>query len=240
VSSPLSSRICTLTVSVLCASLLACHPKPDQQNTQSATEPTYPNDEKLVERAERMRAAALKAPGGAIEANNFASMVIMLYSQGVAKRRAVSPTIVDEAVESLELAKEAKPDEAPDLLARKGELLMEAGRSDAGVTALRASIDPRPTLRAFSRLAKHYKAQNKGAEIEALCKKTLPAMKSDESRYALLDECLKSSSAVTVESGLRWAPAKDIAFFKARRKELNDRLTAAKAQRAKEEKEKNH
>jgi hypothetical protein len=234
------NRICRISAIVaLFASfaLTACHPKPQQNGStsRSGADLGSPNDSKIVERTEKMRSIALKTPGGAIEANNFASHVTMLYSQGVAKRRPVSPTLVDEAVKCLDMATEANPEEAPDLLARKGELLLEAGQNDLGATALHDSIEIRPTLRAFTRLAKFYKTQNKTAEIEALCKKTLPAMKSDESRYAVIDDCLKSSGAVTTDAGLRWASAKDISFYKARRKELEARLAAAKQQRAKEE-----
>jgi hypothetical protein len=60
-------------------------------------------------------------------------------------------------------------------------------------------------------------------------------MKSDESRYAVLDDCLKYSGATAPEAGLGWAPPKEVTFYKARRRELDARLAAAKQQKAKEE-----
>jgi hypothetical protein len=159
----------------------------------------------------------------------------MLFTQGVFKRRPVPPTLVDEAVQCLDGAKEAKPDDAADLLVRKGELLLAAGKSEPGAGALRESIAIRPSLRAFTPLAKFYAAQKQSAELEALCKRTLSAMKSDESRYAVLDDCLKYSGATAPEVGLGWAPAKDVSFYKARHRELETRLAAGKQQRAKEE-----
>lgn len=205
------------------------------KSQQVAADLAAANDAKLVERMEKMRARALAAPGGAIEASDFASHVTTLFTQGVAKRRTIAPALIEEAVQCLDQAKEAKPDDAPDLLVRKGELLLVAGKAVPGAQAFRESIAIRPTLRAFTPLAKVYAAQKQSAELTALCKKALPAMKSDESRYAVLDDCLKYSGASTPESGLGWAPAKEVAFYKNRRRELETRLAAAKQQKAKEE-----
>jgi hypothetical protein len=187
------------------------------------------NDQKQVELMEKMRARALAAPGGAHEASDFAFHVTMLFTQGVAERQPVPATLVDEAVDCLDKARAAKPEEAADLLARKGELLIAAGRSEPGVGALRESIDTRPNLRAFTSLTKHFTAQKKTDEVAALCKKTLPSMTSDASRYAVLDECLKASGAATPEAGLHWASKQDIKFYTTRKHEIESRLAAAKA-----------
>jgi hypothetical protein len=213
--------------------LAACHPKPQQAQP---SDQLSANDARFMERMEKMRARAKNAPGGATEASDFASHVTMLFTQGVAKRRSISPGLVDEAVQYLDRASEAKPDDAPDLLVRKGELLLAADRREPGVNALRESVALRPSLRAFNPLAKLYAAEKQSTELVALCKKTLPAMKSDESRYALLDDCLKYSGATAPEAGLGWAPPKELAFYKARRRELESRLEAANKQRSKEEK----
>jgi predicted Zn-dependent protease len=214
--------------------LAACGPKPQQQ-PKPAPDPVAASDKKLIERMEKMRTRAQNAPGGTTEASDFASSVTMLFTQGVAKRQPVEPAIVDEAVQCLDQAKKAKPDDA-DLLFRKGDLLLAAGKSEPGAGALHESISLRPNLRAFTPLAKFYASQKQSTELVALCKKTLPAMKSDESRYAVLDDCLKYSGSTAPEVGLGWAPPKEVSFYKARRRELEARLAAAKAKEdAKEE-----
>jgi hypothetical protein len=205
------------------------------QNAAASTDPAGANDGKAFERMEKARAKALKAPGGAAEASDFAFQVTLLFTQGVGKRRPVPPTVIDEAVKCIDEARQANPDDEADLLIRKGEMLLASGKNEPGAGALRASIATRPQLRAFTPLAKYYAAQKLTAEAEVLCKKTLPAMKSDESRYAVLDECLKCSGAATPEAGLPWAPAKDIAFYKARKHDLEARLAGAKQAKAKEE-----
>jgi hypothetical protein len=199
--------------------------------SSTQTPPTAPagaNDDKSVERMEKVRARALAAPGGAIEASDFASQVTLLFIQGVAKRKQLAPNLVDEAAQSLDKARVAKPEDAADLLARKGEMLLAAERQPAGVAALQESIAERPNLRAFNLLMKAYNAQKQTTEAETLCKKTLPGMKSDDSRYAVLDECLKCSGAATPEAGLRWAGKQEINFYKGRRKELEARLAKQK------------
>ncbi len=217
-------------------SLSACHPKP-QQHPGSTLDQNAATDSKFIERMEKLRAKAQSAPGGAIEASDFASLVAVLFTQGIAKRRQISPKLVDEAVQCLDRAKEAQPDQAAMLLLRKGELLMAAGKPEPGATALRDSIAIRPNLRAFTPLAKYYAAQKKPAEIVALCKRTLPAMKSEESRYAVLDDCLTYSGSTAPEVGLGWAPPKEVSFYKARHHELQTLHEAAKREREKEARE---
>jgi hypothetical protein len=197
--------------------------------------PAAANDQKIVDGMEKMHARALKAPGGATEASDFAFHVTLLYNQGVAKRRDLPPTLLDEAVKCLDEAREANPDGAADLLARKGELLIAADKKEAGVGALRESISARPNLRAFKPLIRHYGEQKLAAEAEALCKKSLPAMKTEENRYVVLDECLKGSGSAATEVGLRWASPKDVSFYKNRKKEVEARLAAANKAKAKEE-----
>jgi hypothetical protein len=51
----------------------------------------------------------------------------------------------------------------------------------------------------------------------------------------VLDDCLKYSGSTAPEAGLGWAPPKEVTFYKARRHELDNRLAAAKQQKAKEE-----
>jgi outer membrane murein-binding lipoprotein Lpp len=226
----------TFAAFLACLALSGCRPKPKPDATAGqAAAASGANDQKIVDLMEKMRARALAAPGGAPEAADFAYNVTQLYTQGVTKRRQVSPTLVDEAVKCLDDARMAKPDDAADLLARKGEMLLAAEKTDAGVGALRGSMAERPNLRAFKPLIRHYETHQLTAEVEALCKRALPAMTSEQNRYVVLDECLKASGAPTPEAGLKWAGAKETSFYKARKKDLDARAAAASKAKAKEE-----
>jgi hypothetical protein len=217
--------------------LPACQPKPQQQPQQqlgSSRNAPVTNDTKVIERMEMMRTRALGAPGGISEALDFADYVTLIFSQGISARWPVPPALVEEAVASLERARKDHPAETADLLAEKGELLLAAGRTESGASALRDSIAARPSLRAFTPLAKLYAAQKLSTEIVALCKRTLPMMKSEESRYAVLDDCLRYSGANTPEVGLSWAPHREVSFYKARHREL-ETLEAARQRRTTQE-----
>jgi hypothetical protein len=233
-------RLGTVTLALLGLALPACShkAKPDATPGQAAGLGTPASDQKIVDLMEKMRARALQAPGKTVEASDFAYNVTQLYTQGVTKRRPISPGLVDEAVKCLDEARTENPDNSADLLARKGEMLLAAEKTDAGVGALRESIADRPNLRAFKPLIKHYQAGKLAAEAEGLCKRALPAMKSeDNNRYIVLDECLKASGAAKPEDGLKWAGAKELGFYKARKRELEARLNAAaKAKEAAEKK----
>ena len=144
------------------------------------------------------------------------------------KRQNLSAELLDAAIVCLARARQSKQDNDPDLTLRKGELLLAAGQQTQGVSALRESMALRPTLRAFQALGKIYAAEKKTEDLVALCKRTLPAMKSDESRYAVLDSCLEFSGATAPEAGIGWASPKDLSFYKARRREVEARQSAAK------------
>src|SRR5262245_34610610 len=129
-----------------------------------------------IGRMEKARAQAMAAPGASRDADLFAGHVAFLWSSGTAEQRKLPPTLVDDAIGLLDRARAAHPEEAHALLARKGEVLLAAKRRDAGLAALRESIDARPNLRAFEQLAKAYSEQNQGADVEVLCKLMRPAM----------------------------------------------------------------
>ena len=222
-------RIGLVTLAILGLTLPACShkAKPDATLGQAAGPGTPANDQRIVDLMEKMRARALQAPDGTVEASDFAYNVTQLYTQGVTKRRQISPGLVDEAVKCLDEARIANPDNSADLLARKGEMLLAAEKTEAGVGALRGSIADRPNVRAFKPLIKHYQAQQLATDAEGLCKRALPAMKSEENRYIVLDECLKASGAAKPEDGLKWAGAKELNFYKTRKREMEARLNAA-------------
>ncbi len=215
----------------------ACQPKPQQQPQPQILpepQPMVTDDKKIIELTEMMRKRALDAPGGVSEALDFADYVTLLFSRGISERRSVPPALVDEAVACLQRAQEDHPDATADLLADKGQLLLAAGKTEPAASALRESIAVHPNLGAFTPLAKLYAAEGRSAEIVVLCKKTLPVMKSEESRYAVLDDCLKYSGANTPEVGLRWAPHREVSFYKVRHREL-EALAAARQLRERPE-----
>jgi hypothetical protein len=194
-------------------------------------------DAQKVERMEKARAKAMAAPGSASEASDFAFALNGLHRDGIAARRNLPPTLVDDATQCLDKARQARPEEAHELLSRKGELLISAGRNDDGLQALGESMDAQPNLRAFEILGKSYKQQNQTGDVEKLCKRMLPAMRSETTRYTVLDKCIQFSGASTVEGGLRWASGKDVEFYRQKRAELDESTRQHQQQQRSEQRE---
>jgi hypothetical protein len=229
----------SLFVALASSSVLACIPG----LTQPKPPPAPPRDHQAerdaqkIERVEKLRVKAMAAPGSSSEAGDFAFALVGLHRDGIAARRNLPPTLVDDAARCLDQARDARPEEAHELLSRKGELLLEAGRQDDGFRALRESMDARPNLRAFELLGKSYKQQNQIDDLEKLCKRTLPAMRTDTQRYDILHKCIAFSGASTIEGGLRWASAKDVEFYRQKHTEVADANARFQEQKRLEQKE---
>jgi hypothetical protein len=107
------------------------------------------------------------------------------------------------------------------MLAEKGSLLITAGRKDEGITALEASF-AKPNLWPVAKLLEHY-AESKPAQVAVVCKKARPVVKSDDERYALLDQCNHWGR------GLTWATKADVAFYEQQRAEEERQAEAENA-----------
>jgi hypothetical protein len=198
------------------------------------------NDARQIEQMETARAKA-QATGTPVDATSFAVLLGILHQSKVDERRSLAPTLVDEAAGCLDRAGKQRPEEAPELLAQKGELFIQFGRTREGVAVLRESMTARPTRRAFAILGKADREANAVAELEQMCKRTLPAMKEDDDRYFVLDKCIEFSGASTVEGGLRWASQKDVEFYRQKRVEVERRRTEfVERKRAEDEREQEH
>jgi hypothetical protein len=148
-------------------------------------------------------------------------MVGLVHQYKIDQRRNLPmPTLVAEAAACLDRAREQRPEEAYALLEQKGELFIVFGRNDEGFAALRESMAARPNVRAFQILGQSFKEANQLAELEQMCKQTLPAMTGDDDRYIVLEKCIEFSGASTVEGGLRWASAQDVEFYRRKRVEV--------------------
>ena len=181
-------------------------------------------DARQIQQMEKLRAKANET-GAAVDAISFAGILGTLHHNKVDERRNLPPTLVDEAATCLDRARKERPEEAHELLARKGEMFIQFGRNDEGFAAMRESMAAQPNVRAFEILGKAHKDANQVADLERMCKKTLPAMKTDNERYFVLHKCIEFSGASTVEGGLRWASKKDVQFYRDKKVE-EDRARA--------------
>jgi len=170
-------------------------------------------DDHVSGRLDRARADAKK--GGAREAIVFAKEVENTFHTGMNARGKVDgAALTNEAVGYLEAAAKANVADAPRLFAAKGSLLVTAGRKDDGQRALEDSLALTPNLWPVGKLLELYSEAGRAQDVTNVCKKVRPVVKTDEERYALLDQCLHWSHAASPEGGLAWAPKDDVGFYK--------------------------
>ncbi len=188
-----------------CAPIVGAYSPAAQQENYAAAKANADAqvDQVMVGRIQQARANA--KTGGAKEAWIFAKEIENAYQTKVVSRGKVDgPALVEEAIGFLDAAPKS---DQPQMLAAKGSLLITAGRKEEGVKALEASFAT-PNLWPLAKLLEAYSEANKPLEIVVVCKKARPVTKSDDERYALLDQCMHWGK------DLAWASKDDIAFYK--------------------------
>jgi hypothetical protein len=173
-------------------------------------------DDQQATTLENARSRAKKNPGSVDDARLFAQAVTGAFELGMIERKQLDgAALVAEASDALEAAAVAFPDQKAELMFSKGGMLLAAKKTDDGITALRASMDAKPSPRAcVALIAELDKKGDPKKEIVPLCKKARPGVADDETRYALLDACLQRSHASSAAEGLKWAGNADITFYK--------------------------
>ena len=173
-------------------------------------------DASMVARIDQARAGAKS--GAPNEAWKFAKEVENAFATGTIPRKLDGAALTEEAVGYLDAAAKVEPGQ---MLAEKGSLLIVAGRKDEGIAALEASF-AKPNLWPVAKLLENY-AETKPAQVAVVCKKARPVVKSDDERYALLDQCNHWGK------GLTWATKADVAFYEEQRAEEERQAAAENA-----------
>lgn len=183
-------------------------------------------DATMIARIDQARVGAKS--GAPNEAWKFAKEVENAYATGtIGRGKLDGAALTDEAVAYLDAAAKVEPGQ---MLAEKGSLLITAGREADGIAALEASF-AKPNLWPVAKLLEHY-AKSEPAQITVVCKKARPIVKSDEERYALLDQCMHWGK------GLTWASKTDVAFYEQTREAEQRQAEADNAAwRAKQDRE---
>jgi hypothetical protein len=174
------------------------------------------SDDAVIANLDKARAAAKASPGDVDKARVLAQNVAGVLQTGVAKRRhlALKP-LLDEAGAALDAAAAAHADKKPEIYFSKGGMLLLAGDKEDGIAALRASMQAKASPRACVALIDELDKQHASkSEIVELCQAARANAASDETRLELLDACYRHSHEKSIDDGLKWAGAKDIAFYK--------------------------
>jgi hypothetical protein len=190
---------------------------PSPQSYQAAMKDAQKqNDDAQIARLDQVRQKVKANPGSPEDARLLAQEVLTVHQLGVVERAGLdSGALVKEATDALDAADATKPETKAEVMFSKGALLLGVNRTDEGVATLRASMDAKASPRACVLLIGELDKQgDPKKEIIPLCKKAVPNAASDETRYAVLDSCLKHSHGTSVDEGLKWAGKDQIAFYK--------------------------
>lgn len=192
----------------------------------------------MVQRVEVARQAAQASPGAFQPATVFARELESAYVSGTVSRGVLDgPTLLAEALSSLQAAAGVDPAQAHVCQALEGTLRIASGDRDGGLAALRTSMETAPNLYALPPLLALMNPQTDAQEIATLCTRTRERVADDRERYAVLDHCQATSAAPDLAGRLAWASAEDRAFYQAQRAEFERQQAAeaAEAQRRSEE-----
>src|SRR5262249_28850795 len=123
------------------------------QNRHAADRAEAEERDAAVKEIEEARAAAEARPGLPKEAIVFARQVPSGIEIGVVEQRKLDKEgLVSQAAAALDRAAQAHREESAILFGEKGKLFLVAGHENEGMSALRASMDARPTVPALANL----------------------------------------------------------------------------------------
>jgi hypothetical protein len=120
----------------------------------------------------------------------------------------------EEALAALGAVESRSGPQLPTLIADRGLLLLDLGRNQEGWAELQRSMAMAPTLAAARGIVSVWGARNRSDKVGEACARTLPAMREPDSRFQLLDLCLKNMHASTEAAALAWAPPEALAFYR--------------------------
>jgi hypothetical protein len=138
----------------------------------------------------------------------------------------------DEALAALGAAERSGGPQLPTLIAYRGLLLLDLGRNEEGWTELQRSMAIAPTVVAARGVVSVWGVRGRSDKVAEACARTLPAMRGPESRFQLLDLCVKNMHAATEAAALAWAPPEALAFYRAERKRREDAAALIASQQA--------
>jgi hypothetical protein len=152
--------------------------------------------------------------GGARQAQEFAAAVHKAYESGdFAKRSDVGVASANDVIGAIERALPTAGIDAPTLLAWRAIMLLDIGRRDAGYVELNRSFEAGPNELAGTMLIDAASQQNRPDLVGPLCAKTVPAVRTDDGKLALIARCRKRMNALSVEGEMVWMSPELVAWY---------------------------
>ena len=152
--------------------------------------------------------------GGARQAQDFASVVHQAYLSGdYAKRVELGVVDANDVIATIERVLPTAGVDTPTLLAWRAIMLLDMGRRQEGSIELNRSFEVGPNELAGTMLIDAAGQQNRPDLVGPLCARTVPAVRTDEGKLALIARCRKRMNALSVEGEMVWMSPELVAWY---------------------------
>jgi hypothetical protein len=120
----------------------------------------------------------------------------------------------NEALASLGAGESGGGPQLATAIGYRGLLLLDLGRNHEAWAELQRSMAVAPTLAATRGIVSVWGARKRSDKVGEACARTLPAMREPDSRFQLLELCVKNMHSPTEAAALAWAPPEALAFYR--------------------------
>jgi hypothetical protein len=191
-------------------------------------------------RLARIRSAKeATAVGGPRQAQDFALAVDDAYQAGdCAKKPKVCLADANDAIAAIDRALPTARVDAPTLVAWRARMLFDSGRRDEAYGEYERSFSMGPNEVAGVALIEANGKANRPDLVGAYCAKTVPVLRTDDTKLWLIERCRKRMNAISPEGEMSWMSPELVAWYKdeTARRERDERAAAnARTQREKQE-----
>jgi hypothetical protein len=121
------------------------------------------------------------------------------------------------AIGALDAATLQAGGDAAQLVAWRAVLLGDNAQPTDAVREYERSLELGPNYVAAAGLVGYYGRGGRVADVHAVCGETVRQLRDERERFDLMAACLQASNALTEESGMPWATADELAWFRAER-----------------------
>jgi hypothetical protein len=186
----------------------------------------------LRQNVESARSEWTVIPSGQRAAVYAEALLDAFEGQAYADHAAEFTQHAGEVLAALGAAENSSGSRLPTLIAYRGLLLLVLGRNQEGWAELQRSIAIAPTVVAARGIVSVWGSRRRSDKVAEACARTLPAMRGPESRFQLLDVCVKNMHAANEAAALAWAPPEALVFYRSERTRREDAAALLASQEA--------
>lgn len=153
---------------------------------------------------------------GARQAQEYASAVHEAYKAGDYRAKdEVGSVEANNAIIEIDRALPTAGIDAPTLVAWRGMMFLDAGRPNEAFSEFNRSFEMGPNELAGTMLIDAYGQGSRPDLVGPLCAKTVPVIRSDDDKLAMIARCRKRMNALSPEGEMVWMSPELVAWYQA-------------------------